>query len=172
MQPQQPPAPGPWPPAPPQQQWGPPPPYQPPMPPPAPKRKSRAPLVLAVIGALVAVGIVAAVLDGGEEPAAAPRASAKAAPDYEVVKTRKDGVDLLVQDATVATARAAITDWIEKNAGDRDYLTVMVVRSAAARTYVCQGEYVADERTSQLKTGGRVTADSYPTTAMNCPDPH
>ncbi|MBB5626631.1 hypothetical protein [Sphaerisporangium krabiense] len=49
------------------------------------------PLVLGVIGALVVVGIVAAVLDGGEEPAAAPRASASSAPQITSGIPKPDG---------------------------------------------------------------------------------
>lgn len=130
---------------------------------------------LAVAG-LVALGGIGTVIDAvvSDGPAATASASPSAAvavPEYKVVKTRRNAVDLLVPKATVASAQAAIHDWLEQNADGHDYLSVMVVRSANAKTYVCSAEYVADERTSQIKTGGRITADEYPATVMNCPDP-
>ncbi|NJP27099.1 hypothetical protein FLW53_23440 [Microbispora sp. SCL1-1] len=149
-------------------------PYLPPPRPPRPPAKKTSPLtVVLVVGAILLVAVVGTVAKVATEgtPSAKPSATVATVPDYSVAKTRRNGADLLVKGATVESAQAAIRDWLERNAGDRDYLTVQVVRSADAKVYVCSAEYVADERTAQIKTGGRITADDYPTTVMNCPDP-
>ncbi|MEU4225812.1 hypothetical protein AB0F17_16080 [Nonomuraea sp. NPDC026600] len=151
---------------------------------PTPPRRRMSPLkwsliaagivVLLVAGLVLASTVAAKVAGSLPSASATPGKSAQppaTVPAYEVVKTRRNGVDLLVPKATVSSAKTVIRDWIKRNADDRDYLVVTVVRSADAKTYVCEGEYVADERTSKIKTGGRITADEYPTTAMNCPDP-
>jgi hypothetical protein len=145
-----------------------------------PPRRRRSPMkvILIVVGVLVglfvALIVVAAIFGDPKQPVASLSSSASTpaeiVPAYEVVKTRRNGVDLLVPKATIPSAQAAIKDWIEQNSAGRDYLVVQVVRSADAKTYVCKAEYVADEQTSQIKTGGRVTGD-FPATVMNCPDP-
>lgn len=113
---------------------------------------------------------------GGEnsdiEPAVADKPSVAAAPPpYTVVEDTERSAQLLVADATKDSATAAIYDWIRKNVGDRKSATVQVVRTKGADTAVCTGEYYADEKTATLTTGGRVTADSWPHTAVECPDP-
>ncbi|MFD9445497.1 hypothetical protein ACFWBR_42370 [Streptomyces sp. NPDC060006] len=92
-------------------------------------------------------------------------------PAYSVIKETDRLAELLVRDATTDSATAAVNDWIDKHAGDRKAITVQVVRTKAAGTIVCRGEYYADEATAELQTGGRITADKWPHTEITCPDP-
>ncbi|MEU0133385.1 hypothetical protein ABZ172_04990 [Streptomyces sp. NPDC006296] len=96
-------------------------------------------------------------------------------PAYTVVnkkeKTKLGRVDLVVPDATVAQAKAAIQDYA-KTIGDQ-FLNygITVVRSDSDKTYVCMGEWAKDEQASQIYTGGRIKGDTWPAILMNCPDP-
>ncbi|MFJ9662828.1 hypothetical protein ACIRPR_33375 [Streptomyces griseoflavus] len=87
-------------------------------------------------------------------------------------KTKTGSVDLVVPDATVDQAKAAIQDYADTKIGD-SFLNygITVVRSDADKTYVCMGEWVKDEQASEVYTGGRVKGDSWPAIAYNCPDP-
>ncbi|MFE6025552.1 hypothetical protein [Streptomyces niveus] len=102
--------------------------------------------------------------DANDKPKDAP-------PPYTVVKEKGRSVDLLVEEATKDSATAAIHDWIDKSIGDRKYASVAVVRSKDAGTIVCRAEYVADEQTAEVQTGGRITASDWPHTELDCPDP-
>lgn len=98
--------------------------------------------------------------------------SSKAAvPEYTVIKDTDRAVELLVEDATKDSATAAIGDWIDTKVGDRKSVGVQVVRSKGAGTIVCRGEYYADEATATVQTGGRIKADEWPHTEIDCPDP-
>ncbi|GEC02968.1 hypothetical protein SSP24_06230 [Streptomyces spinoverrucosus] len=92
-------------------------------------------------------------------------------PAYSVIKNTDRAVELLVENATANSATAAIQDWIGSNAGDRKALSVQVVRTKDAGTIVCRAEYYADEATANVQTGGRITADEWPHTEIDCPDP-
>ncbi|MGI5182228.1 hypothetical protein ACQEVZ_38640 [Dactylosporangium sp. CA-152071] len=133
--------------------------------------KARQVVLLAVAGVLVlcGVGVLIAVLtmSGDDKPTAA--ASDAAVTPYTATAV-KQGADLVAPGVTVDGARAAISDWLAKNAGDSKHLVVTVVRAAADKTYVCRAEYVADEQTAAVRTGGRVKGP-YPATVVNCPDP-
>lgn len=129
--------------------------------------KARKIVLLVVAGAIVLCGagvLIAALATGGgkDQPTAV-------APSYAATAT-KQGADLVAPGVTVDGARAAIGDWLAKNAGQSPYLVVTVVRNAEDKTYVCRGEYVADGQTASVRTGGRVKGP-YPATVVNCPDP-
>lgn len=87
-------------------------------------------------------------------------------------KAKTGSVDLIVPDATVDQAKAAIEDYADNKIGDR-FLNygITVVRSDADKTYVCIGEWVRDAEAAELYTGGRITSDTWPALAYNCPDP-
>lgn len=129
--------------------------------------KARQVVLLVIASTVVLCGagvLIAALATGGgkDEPKAA-------VPSYAATAT-KQGADLVAPAVTVEGARAAIGDWLAKNAGDSTYLVVTVVRNAEDKTYVCRGEYVADGQTASVRTGGRVKGP-YPATVVNCPDP-
>lgn len=129
-------------------------------------------LPLAVI--LVLVIVLAAVGSNQDDDKPAKEATVDA-PAYTVAnkteKTKSGSVDLIVPDATVDTAKAAIEDYAQ-GIGDtfRDYW-MTVVRSDTDKVYVCRGRWIRDEQASELYTGGKVKADSWPAIDMNCPDP-
>ncbi|MYS71475.1 hypothetical protein GTY88_18330 [Streptomyces sp. SID5926] len=129
-------------------------------------------LPLAAIFVLVIV--LAAVGSNQDDDKPAKEATVDA-PAYTVAnkqeKTKTGSVDLVVPDATVDTAKAAIEDYAQ-NIGDsfQDY-AITVVRSNADKVYVCTGRWIRDEQASELYTGGKVKADSWPAIDMNCPDP-
>lgn len=87
-------------------------------------------------------------------------------------KTKLGSVDLVVPDATVDQAKAAIQDYADNKIGDRflNY-NITVVRADTDPTYVCRGEWVKDAKAAELYTGGRITSDTWPALAFNCPDP-
>lgn len=118
--------------------------------------------------AAVLVGCSSADSDDASDKAAAAK---KDVPAYSVIKDEPRSAELLVANATTDSATAAIEDWIAKNAGDRAVLGVQVVRTKDAGTIVCRAEYYADEDTAQVQTGGRITADEWPHTEIDCPDP-
>ncbi|MER6603926.1 hypothetical protein [Streptomyces parvus] len=95
-------------------------------------------------------------------------------PAYTVANKDDDGkrgsVDLVVPDATVDTAKAAIQDYAKSIDGPENY-SITVVRSDADKTYVCMGEWAKDQKASDIYTGGRIKGDTWPAILMNCPDP-
>uniref|UniRef100_A0AAU2A2P1 Lipoprotein n=1 Tax=Streptomyces sp. NBC_00093 TaxID=2975649 RepID=A0AAU2A2P1_9ACTN len=115
--------------------------------------------------------LLAAVLVGCSADSEEPAVAEKDVPAYSVIKDEPRSAELLVANATTDSATAAIEDWIAKNAGDRQVLGVQVVRTTDAGTIVCRAEYYADEATARVQTGGRITADKWPHTAITCPDP-
>ncbi|MDX3405537.1 hypothetical protein PV708_04765 [Streptomyces sp. ME02-6977A] len=129
-------------------------------------------LPLAAIFVLVIV--LAAVGSNQDDDKPAKEATVNA-PAYTVTnkqeKTKTGSVDLVVPDATVDTAKAAIEDYAQ-GIGDsfQDY-AITVVRSDTDKVYVCSGRWIRDEQASELYTGGKVKADSWPAIDMNCPDP-
>ncbi|TFE42491.1 hypothetical protein E3E14_25235 [Streptomyces sp. ICN441] len=119
--------------------------------------------------ALTAVLLLGLTACGGtDEPTSSPDTKP---PAYTTLKDSSRLAELLVADATKGSATAAIHDWIAKNAGDRKAFTVQVVRTKDAGAIVCRAEYYADEQTAKVQTGGRVTADQWPHTDLECPDP-
>ncbi|MBV7671388.1 hypothetical protein STHAL_18220 [Streptomyces halstedii] len=101
---------------------------------------------------------------------------AKVRPAYTITnkteKKKTGSVDLVIPDATVDQAKAAVEDYAQHHIGDQflNY-SVTVVRSDTDKVYVCMGEWAKDEQASQVYTGGRVKGDTWPATLMNCPDP-
>ncbi|THA78400.1 hypothetical protein E6R60_05815 [Streptomyces sp. A0642] len=85
-------------------------------------------------------------------------------------KTKTGSADLVIPNATVAGAKAAIQDYAKTIDGLLNY-SITVVRSNADKTYVCRGEWVKDEQAAEIYTGGRITSDTWPALDMNCPDP-
>ena len=85
-------------------------------------------------------------------------------------KTKIGRVDLIVPNATIDQAKAAIEDYAKTIDGPLNY-SITVVRSDADKVYVCMGEWVKDEQAAQLYTGGRITSDTWPALSINCPDP-
>ncbi|OPC81822.1 hypothetical protein B4N89_13535 [Embleya scabrispora] len=109
------------------------------------------------------------------DPPKASTPAAAAVPAYTVINESKKTVsgkaDLVVPDATVDQAQAAIRDYAKGIGGGLKDVSVTVVRAADAKVYVCSGRWIKDEAASKLYTGGSVKADKWPTIAMNCPDP-
>lgn len=97
------------------------------------------------------------------------------APAYTVAnkseRTKTGSVDLIVPDATVESAKAAIEDYA-KTIGDQ-FLNygITAIRDAADKVYVCSGEWVKDEQAAKVYTGGRIKSDTWPALSINCPDP-
>lgn len=94
-----------------------------------------------------------------------------AVPPYQVtnVKTSdsagisRQSATLIVPDATVKSATAALADWASKLTVD--YVQAETIRSAGAATYVCNLLLAADDRTAQVLMGGGERV------RLNCPDP-
>ena len=105
--------------------------------------------------------------DKSEEATVKPPAYTVANKDE---KKKTGSVDLIVPDATVDQAKAAIEDYAKTIDGPLNY-SITVVRSDADKVYVCMGEWVKDEKASQVYTGGRITSDTWPALDINCPDP-
>ena len=128
-------------------------------------------LPLAVILILVIVAAIA-----GSNTDSKDEEAKVAAPAYTVVnkkeKAKLGSVDLVIPDATVDQAKAAIEDYAQNHIGDQflNY-SVTVVRNDADKVYVCMGEWAKDEQASEIYTGGRIKGDSWPALLMNCPDP-
>ncbi|WP_327436137.1 hypothetical protein OG279_26220 [Streptomyces sp. NBC_01201] len=127
-------------------------------------------LPLAVILVLVIVAAIA-----GSNTDSKNEEARVAAPAYTVVnkkeKTKLGSVDLVIPDATVDQAKAAIEDYAETIGDQFLNYSVTVVRSDADKVYVCMGEWAKDEQASQIYTGGRIKGDTWPAILMNCPDP-
>ncbi|MFI1021276.1 hypothetical protein [Streptomyces olivaceus] len=131
---------------------------------------------LPIAALLVLVIALAAIGDSDETDDAKPaKEAAVDAPAYTEAnkreKTKTGSVDLIVPDATVDQAKAAIEDYAQNIGGDFQDYSVTVVRSDTDKVYVCSGRWIRDEQASELYTGGKVTADSWPAIDMNCPDP-
>lgn len=127
-------------------------------------------LPLAVILVLV---IVAAIAGSNTD---SKNEETKTTPDYTVAnlseKKKTGSVDLVIPDATVDQAKAAIDHYAQNRIGDR-FLNygITVVRDEDDKVYVCMGEWARDEDASKLYTGGRIKGDTWPALLMNCPDP-
>jgi hypothetical protein len=123
----------------------------------------------------VLVLVLAAIGDDQDDdkPSKEARVEAPAYTEANKSEKAKTGrVDLVIPDATVDQAKAAIQDYADNKIGDR-FLNygITVVRSDADKTYVCMGEWVRDADAAELYTGGRITSDTWPALAFNCPDP-
>ncbi|MFE3495277.1 hypothetical protein ACFXOS_19760 [Streptomyces sp. NPDC059175] len=125
---------------------------------------------------VLALVIIAAAVGGNstEDDAKSPEATVKA-PAYTVAnkreKTKLGSVDLVIPNATVDQAKAAIEDYAQ-TIGDR-FLNygITVVRSDADKVFVCRAEWVKDEQAAKIYTGGRITSDTWPALKTECPDP-
>lgn len=128
-------------------------------------------LPLAVILILVIVAAIA-----GSNDTDSKNEEAKVVPAYTVAnkseKAKTGSADLVIPDATVDQAKAAIEDYAQNHIGDR-FLNygITVVRSNADKVYVCMGEWAKDQQASDIYTGGRIKGDTWPAILMNCPDP-
>ncbi|MGA5374231.1 hypothetical protein ACPCSD_24615 [Streptomyces griseoincarnatus] len=128
------------------------------------------------LAALFILVIVLAALGGDQDDDKPTKEARVEAPAYTEAnkseKAKTGRVDLIVPDATVDQAKAAIQDYADNKIGDR-FLNygITVVRSDADKTYVCMGEWVKDAKAAEVYTGGRITSDTWPALAFNCPDP-
>jgi len=124
--------------------------------------------------ALIAAGLLATLTACDGDDQEAKNVTTPKAPAYTVAnkdeKAKTGRVDLIVPDATVESAKAAIEDYAKSIDGPLNY-NITVVRDDADKVYVCMGTWVKDEQASQIYTGGRVKGDSWPALEMNCPDP-
>jgi hypothetical protein len=125
------------------------------------------------ITVLLVLVIVAAIAGSNDTDSKNEETTVK--PAYTVAnkdeKVKRGSVDLIVPDATVDSAKAAIQDYA-KTIGDQfENYSITVVRNDAAKVYVCMGEWARDEAASKLYTGGRIKGDTWPAILMNCPDP-
>ncbi|MFI9465744.1 hypothetical protein [Streptomyces xiamenensis] len=110
---------------------------------------------------------------GGDDSSTTDDAPAAQVPEYTVTNEERGKIasaDLVIPDATIESASAAIEDYASGIDG-ADTATITVVRDDSDAVYVCRGEWVASEEASQMYTGGRITADSWPALDLNCPDP-
>lgn len=85
-------------------------------------------------------------------------------------------VELLLPDATVPEAQAAIRAYAETIDGPQMY-EIAVVRDTGstvlgrpATIYVCMGRWVKDQQASADWAGGSITSDTWPAIGMHCPD--
>jgi len=125
--------------------------------------------------ALIAAGLLATLTAcGSSDDQEGKTVDTPKPPAYTVAnkdeKAKRGSVDLIVPDATVESAKAAIQDYAKGIDGPLNY-SITVVRSDADKTYVCMGEWAKDEDASKLYTGGRIKGDTWPAILMNCPDP-
>lgn len=126
--------------------------------------------------ALIAAGLLATLTAcGSSDDQEGKTVDTPKPPAYTVAnkdeKVKRGSVDLIVPDATVDSAKAAIQDYA-KTIGDQfQNYGITVVRNDADKVYVCMGEWARDEDASKLYTGGRVKDDTWPAILMNCPDP-
>ncbi|MEV0884737.1 hypothetical protein AB0J03_12975 [Streptomyces microflavus] len=124
--------------------------------------------------ALIAAALLATLTacDSGDQEA--KNVDTPKPPAYTVANKDDDGkrgsVDLVVPDATVESAKAAIQDYAKGINGPENY-SITVVRSDADKVYVCMGEWAKDQQASDIYTGGRIKGDDWPAILMNCPDP-
>jgi len=100
------------------------------------------------------------------------------APAYTVAnKIEKFGVgsvDLVIPNATVDDAKAAIQDYAKTIDGRLLDYGINVIRDKGDKgieDYVCHGEWVKHEPAARVYTGGRVTSDTWPAIGMYCSDP-
>lgn len=109
----------------------------------------------------------------GSEETSAPEPVDRpwAGPPYTVLQDTDHGVGLLLPSATKSLAAAVIHHWLDTNADGRQSAIVQVVRTRDANLIVCRAEYYRDAKTAERMTDGRLVADSWPHTAVNCPDP-
>ncbi|MCI4045119.1 hypothetical protein [Streptomyces sp. TRM75563] len=126
------------------------------------------------LAALAAAGLLLTLTACGSDDKEAKNVDAPKPPAYTVAnkdeKAKTGSVDLVVPDATVDTAKAAIQDYAKSIDGPENY-SITVIRSDADKTYVCMGEWAKDQQASDIYTGGRIKGDTWPAILMNCPDP-
>ncbi|MFF0288454.1 hypothetical protein [Streptomyces sp. NPDC005262] len=82
-------------------------------------------------------------------------------------------VDLVVSNATVDGAKAAIQDYAKTIDGQLNY-GINVIRDKddkGIEDYVCHGEWVKHEQAARVYTAGRVTSDTWPAIGMYCSAP-
>ncbi|MFF7365829.1 hypothetical protein [Streptomyces sp. NPDC008125] len=125
--------------------------------------------------ALIAAGLLAALTACSSSDQEPKNVDGPKPPPYTVAnkseKVKRGSVDLIVPDATVDTAKAAIQDYAQSIGGAMQNYSITVVRDDADKVYVCMGEWAKDEAASKLYSGGRIKGDSWPAILMNCPDP-
>lgn len=123
---------------------------------------------IAVAAAAVAAGLF--VTSCGTPQTEKPPAATRAAPPaYEVINVNESGpvgsADLLMPKARPASSEAAIRDYADRfdSSGLAAY-SVIVTRARDAATFVCRGEWRADDRAAQLYGAA-------PGLSVECPDP-
>ncbi|MFF8793351.1 hypothetical protein [Streptomyces globisporus] len=125
--------------------------------------------------ALITAGLLLTLTACGEDDQKAKNVDTPKPPAYTVAnkdeKKKTGSVDLVVPDATVDTAKAAIQDYAKSIGGQFLNYGITVVRSDADKVYVCMGEWAKDQQASDIYTGGRIKGDTWPAILMNCPDP-
>lgn len=126
------------------------------------------------ITVLLILVIVAAIAGSNDTDSKNEEATVKP-PAYTVAnkdeKVKRGSVDLIVPDATVESAKAAIEDYAQTIGDQFLNYGITVVRDDADKVYVCMGEWARNEDASKLYTGGRIKGDTWPAILMNCPDP-
>ncbi|MFJ2646749.1 hypothetical protein ACIO1C_08515 [Streptomyces sp. NPDC087420] len=107
----------------------------------------------------------------------APTVDAPEVPAYTVAnkieRFRTGSVDLIVPNATEASAEAAIHDYVKTI--DQELLDygINVIRDKDDKgidDYVCHGEWLKHEGAARVYTGGRFTSDTWPATGIWCGD--
>ncbi|PJN31316.1 hypothetical protein CG717_16250 [Streptomyces sp. CB02613] len=125
--------------------------------------------------ALITAGLLLTLTACGEDDPKAKNVDTPKPPAYTVAnkdeKVKRGSVDLIVPDATVESAKAAVQDYAKSIGNQFLNYSITVVRSDADKTYVCMGEWAKDENASDIYTGGRIKGDTWPAILMNCPDP-
>lgn len=123
---------------------------------------------------LTAAALLATLTACGSSDQEAKNVNTPKAPAYTVANKddgdKRGSVDLIVPDATIESAKAAIEDYAQSIDGPLNY-SITVVRDDADKVYVCMGEWAKDEEASKIYTGGRIKGDTWPAILMNCPDP-
>ncbi|MFJ6615443.1 hypothetical protein ACIQPT_34785 [Streptomyces sp. NPDC091289] len=127
------------------------------------------------LATLTAAGLLATLTGcGSSDDQEAKNVDTPKPPAYTVAnkteKTKTGSVDLIVLDATVDQAKAAIHDYAKSINGPLNY-SITVIRSDTDKVYVCMGEWAKDQQASDTYTGGRIKGDTWPAILMNCPDP-
>ncbi|CAM5482982.1 hypothetical protein [Streptomyces atroolivaceus] len=136
------------------------------------------------IAAVFTVGLILATLTGcsssDREDTTVDASKAVVTPKtplYTVVnkveKSKVGSVDLVIPNATVEEAKAAIRDYAKTIDGQLNY-GINVIRDKddmGIEDYVCHGEWVIDEQAARAYTGGRVTSDTWPAIGWYCSNP-
>lgn len=97
------------------------------------------------------------------------------APAYTVAdkreKTETGSVDLVVPDANVDSAKAAVKDYA-KTIGDQFlHYGITVVLADDPKVYICMVEWVKNKQAAKVYTGGRIESHTWPALSMLCSAP-